>query len=58
MDDDLDALFVLTMDMSERDLRIVSRILDAVCDLNVRRGPAHTLAALDWAIRDVATPLC
>jgi hypothetical protein len=56
--DDLDALFALTADMSDRELRIVSRVIEAVHDLNARRGPAHTLAALDWAISDVATPLC
>jgi hypothetical protein len=58
LNDDLDALFALTADMSERDLRIVSRVVEAVRDLNACIGPAETLAALDSAIRDVALPLC
>jgi hypothetical protein len=42
--------------MSDRDLRIVSRVLEAVRDLNSCVGPAETLAALDWAISDVGPP--
>ncbi|MEJ0022630.1 MAG: hypothetical protein WDN76_03740 [Alphaproteobacteria bacterium] len=56
MNDDLDALFALTADMSDRDLRIVSRVIEAVRDLNSCKGPDQTLAALEWAIRDVGPP--
>jgi hypothetical protein len=58
LNDDLDALFALTADMTERDLRIVSRVVEAVRDLNACIGPTETLAALDSAISDVALPLC
>jgi hypothetical protein len=56
VNDDFEALFALTADMSDRDLRIVSRVLEAVRDLNSCVGPAETLAALDWAISDVGPP--